>query len=113
MFEENPIVRTTVIDWFSTYTNLLLYDTAHQEYNSSFIKLCNLLYLLLVTTDNKQNNFIGITQNDLADILGISRVNLTRGLAYLRNENIIVTRRKQIEVIDSPALAKYCSMETL
>ncbi len=113
MFEDNSNVRTAVIDWFSTYTNLLLYDNAHQEYNCSFIKLCNLLYLLLVSKDIKSESFIGITQNDLADILGISRVNLTRGLSFLRNKNIIATRRKQIEVIDSSALAKYCSMETL
>ena len=47
MFEQNGELRARVVEWFATYTNLLLYDTAHQEYNSSFIKLCNLLYLLL------------------------------------------------------------------
>ena len=113
MFQHNPHLSAQVIDWFSRDVNLLIYETAHQEYNNSFIKLCNLLYLLLVSDAGKQNYINCITQNDIADILGISRVNLTRGLTRLRKENIIITKRKQIQVIDSSALIKYCSLETL
>lgn len=112
MFQHNPQLSAQVIDWFSKDVNLLIYETAHQEYNSSFIKLCNLLYLLVNET-GEQNHLNCITQDDIADILGTSRVNLTRGLARLRNENIIITKRKQIEVIDPSALEKYCSLETL
>ena len=111
MFEENSALSARIIEWFSMYVNLLLYDTAHQEYNCSFHKLCNLLYLLLV--DENKRSPVHIPQSDLADILGISRVHLTRGLARLREENIIVTNRRQIIVTDPSALAKYCSMETL
>ena len=46
MMEESFPLTETVIDWYASYVNLLLYETAHQEYNSAFIKLCNLLYLL-------------------------------------------------------------------
>lgn len=113
MFTENPDLQMAVIDWFSSYANLLIYETAHQEYNSSFLKLCNLLYLLLVRSSKNTEYLTGITQDDLADILGISRVHLTRGLSLLRNEKIIKTRRKQIEVIDPLALKKYCSLETI
>ncbi|CUH93942.1 hypothetical protein P22_0004 [Propionispora sp. 2/2-37] len=113
MFQQNPQLSAQVIDWFSKDVNLLIYETAHQEYNNSFIKLCNLLYLLLVNETGKQNHLNCITQDAIADILGISRVNLTRGLARLRKENIIITKRKQIEVIDPSALEKYCSLETL
>src|SRR5699024_5451329 len=45
MFEENSALSARIVEWFSMYVNLLLYDTAHQEYNCSFHKLCNLLYL--------------------------------------------------------------------
>ncbi|MBP2652133.1 MAG: transcriptional regulator, Crp/Fnr family, partial [Firmicutes bacterium] len=113
MFHHNPNLSAQVIDWFSRDVNLLIYETAHQEYNNSFIKLCNLLYLLLVNDAGKQNYINCITQDDIANILGISRVNLTRGLARLRNENIIITKRKQIEVINPSALKSYCSLETL
>ena len=46
MMEERFPLTETVIDWYASYVNLLLYETAHQEYNSAFIELCNLLYLL-------------------------------------------------------------------
>lgn len=48
IFEENAALSACVVEWFSMYTNLLLYETAHQEYNDSCVKLCNLLYLLFV-----------------------------------------------------------------
>lgn len=113
MFEENPQLAANVVEWFSMYTNLLLYDTAHQEYNSSFIKLCNLLYLLLSHTPGGPGNVVDTTQDDLSDILGMSRVNLTRGLSQLRSEDIIRTHRKWVEVVDTAALARYCSLETV
>ena len=54
-----------------------------------------------------------MTQNELAEILGLSRVQLTRGLAALRERKIITTQRGRISVIDMPALASLCSSETL
>lgn len=113
MFEANAMLSAAVVEWFSMYVNLLLYDSAHQEYNSSFIKLCNLLYLLY-SREAKNSCGIGdLTQDDLSAILGVSRVNLTRGLTLLRNEGIIVTHRKCIEVVDQAGLAAYCSLETV
>lgn len=111
MLQENTKLNAQLIDWYASYVNLLLYENAHQEYNSSFIKLCNLLYLLLAY--NKEYSVNNISQNDIADILGISRVHLTRGLNKLRQENIIITKRKQIQIIDLNGLIKYCSWETI
>lgn len=113
MFETNLQLSANVVEWYSMYVNRLLYETAHQEYNSSFIRLCNLLYLLSGRQPDHIAPCISMTQDDLADILGISRVHVTRGLAQLREQEIILTRRKQIEIRDLPALAEYCSLETL
>ena len=55
----------------------------------------------------------GLTQEELADILGTSRVNLTRGLAQLRSEGVIRTLRGRIEITDRNALARRCSLETV
>ncbi len=113
MFETNSALSAAVVEWYATYVNRLLYETAHQEYNNSFVKLCNLLYLLAAQTPQDSCQYIDMTQEDLADILGISRVHLTRGLTQLRNEHIILTRRKGITVIDPKALSQHCSLETL
>ena len=53
MFEENTELSEQVVNWYSMYVNRLLFETVHQEYNSSFVKICNLLYLL--TVNNPQN----------------------------------------------------------
>lgn len=113
MMESNPKLNASVVEWFSMYTNLLLYDMAHQEYNNSFLKLCNLLYLISSNGVKNDRGFVHMTQEDLSDILGMSRVNLTRCLSQLRNEQIVVTHRKYVEIIDPEALVRHCSLETV
>ena len=112
MFERNDRLNAQVVEWYASYVNLLLYETAHQEYNSTFLKLCNLLYLLPTRQSVPDSCVIDMTQDDLADILGVSRVQLTRGLSILRGEDIIRTHRGRIEIADRSALARYCSLET-
>ena len=109
--QENAELNRQLINWYAVYVNLLLYESAHQEYNSSFIKLCNLLYLLFI--NDGKGALTNISQYDIADILGISRVHLTRALNKLRGENIIVTQRRQIRIINPEKLMHYCSLETL
>ena len=75
-------------------------------------KLCNLLYLLADSPVGGRQGVLYLTQDDLADLLGISRANLTRGLAQLRRQGILRTRRGLVELLDLPALAQCCSEET-
>ena len=112
MFESNVALAEQVVKWYAMYVNLLLYETAHQEYNSTFLKLCNLLYLLPARQPGPGGWVIDMTQDDLADILGVSRVQLTRALAVLRERDILRTHRGHIEITDRAALAAYCSLET-
>lgn len=112
MFAHNGDLSAAVVEWYAMYVNLLLYDTAHQEYNSSFLKLCNLLYLLADSPVGGRQGVLNLTQDDLADLLGISRANLTRGLTQLRRQGILRTRRGLVELLDLPALAQCCSEET-
>ena len=114
MFGENEALRQHIIEWYSAYVNLFIYDGAHQEFNSSLVKLCNLLYLLLLReADEQGQNLYNLTQEDLADILGVSLINVTRTLTKLRRAGIITTSRKQIAVIDAERLMALCSGETL
>jgi len=43
-----------------------------------------------------------MTQDELAELLGLSRVQLTRGLSALRQQRIISTSRGAIRVLDLP-----------
>lgn len=111
MFDSNAALRESVINWYSMYVNMFLFETIHQGYNSSLVKISNILYLL--SANQPQANVITMTQNELAEILSLSRVQLTRGLAALRERKIITTQRGRISVMDMPALALLCSSEAL
>lgn len=112
MFLENKKLSSIAFESYAMYINLLIYETAHQKYNNSFIKLCNLLYLFSQNTPCGQTNRIDLTQENIADILTINRVNAAKSLSRLRDEGIIISHRKWIEIADFPALEAYCSMET-
>lgn len=112
MFKQNKELRAQVVEWYSMNINLLIYESAHQEYNNSFLKLCNFLYLFWSHLPNALSR-IELTQDEIGDILAINRVGVANNLGILRNEGIIATHRKWIEVIDCDALKQYCSQETL
>ena len=113
MFETNIALSEQVINWNSMYINRFLFEIVHQEYNPSFVKICNLLYLLTINQPACSGLVIDMTQEELAEILGLSRIQLTRGLSELRRQNIISTSRGKIHVINLPALASLCSSETI
>lgn len=74
------------LDWYASYINLLLYESAHQDYNSSFVKLCNLLYLFTQNSPDGRTDRIDLTQENIAEILTVTRVNAARSLGRLRDE---------------------------
>lgn len=113
MFETNTALSEQVVNWNSMYINRFLFEIIHQEYNPSFIKICNLLYLLTINQPACSGLVIDMTQEELAEILGLSRIQLTRGLADLRKQNIISTTRGKVHVINLPDLAKFCTSEIL
>ena len=113
MYQENMALNARILETYSMYINLFIYESAHQDYNNAFIKICNLLYLFSVHSPTGTPNRIDLTQQDIADILTISLVNVTNNLARLRKEKIIASHRKWIEITDYPKLISYCSNETL
>ena len=113
MFASNAALAEQVVNWYAMYVNRFLFETIHQEFNSSRVKLCNLLYLLAMNQPANSGRVIEMTQEDLADILGISRVHITRELTELRHMGILATTRGRLTITDPPALAALCTDETV
>lgn len=113
MFQENNQLSSIAFESYAKLINLLIYETAHQDYNNSFIKLCNLLYLFFQNSPGRNPYHIELSQENIAEILTISRVNAAKCLSRLRDEGIIISHRKWIELLDIQALQNYCSNETL
>lgn len=109
MFQMNRHLNGFMFECYAMYINLLLYEAAHQEYNDSFVKLCNLLYLF---ARNRNQCTVELTQENLADILAVNRVNVAKNLAVLREKGIIRSHRKSLEILDMHRLEKLCSVET-
>lgn len=113
MFQSNTALSGQVVDWYSMYINRFLFETIHQEFNPSLVKLCNLLYLLTMNQPANSGLMIEMTQEELADILGMSRVQITRELSVLRAKGVISTARGKLTVADLPALARLCTSEAV
>ena len=113
MFESNKELAESVVNWYSMYVNRFLFESIHQEFNPSQVKLCNLLYLLTMNQPSNSGLVIEMTQEDIADILGMSRVQITRELTDLRSRGILSTTRGRLTVTDLPTLASLCTDETM
>lgn len=113
MFESNTELSQQVVNWYAMYINRFLFETIHQEFNSSQVRLCNLLYLLTHHQPANSGLQIEMTQEEIADILGMSRVQITRELTVLRQQGILSTTRGRLLIVDLPALIKLCSNETV
>lgn len=109
MFQMNSRLNEFMFESYAMYINLLLYETAHQGYNDSFVKLCNLLYLF---AQNREKSTVELTQENLADILAVNRVNVAKHLSILREKGIIRSHRKSLEILDMRGLEELCSIET-
>jgi len=110
MLRENGSFCFQVSEWKSKYINLLLFESCHQTYNDGLTRLCNLLLLLAYRSEGEQ---IRMSQEELAEILGTTRVYVAQKLAFLRQEGILTTGRGQIEIADHVRLTEYCSCEML
>ena len=109
---DKPPLMAQLYEIQSAYINMLIYDVAHQKFNNVFHKVCNFLFLM--TRNNPDNAYaITISQENIADTLGVGRNHVTKSLSRLRQENIIQLRRRCIQVIDFDRLSRYCSLETL
>lgn len=109
--EEHPAFGSKVLEVYAKYINNLIYQNCHQEYNSVFLKLCNLLVLFGYNTNEPTR--IPLSQEEIGDILAVNRVNVTRALGRLKNEKIIEGHRGWIEVKDPARLCLYCSTESV
>lgn len=113
MFDSKVKLAQSVVNWYSKYINRFLFETIHQEFNSSQVKLCNLLYLLTLNQPSNSGLEIQMTQEDIADLIGMSRVQITRELTELRDKGILATTRGKITITNIKELASLCTDETM
>lgn len=73
---------------------------------------CELLVRLQVAGIGAADGYqFPLTQEDLADVLGITTVHVNRTLQALREEGLIVLRRHRLDIPDVERLKAYCDFD--
>lgn len=103
---KNPQVSYDMVDHYGRYTNLLKFEATTQTYENVPERVCNILYLNFVHTGERK---FDLTQKELASIVGTRREIVVRVLRDLRNDGIVRTEDRTIEILDVGRLITKCS----
>lgn len=87
-------------------------DMLSQMYDDGFSRICKLLFFH-VTNDrivhSHPKQHMHISQQDIALLTGLDRVNANKILQRLKMDGVIDVRRKHIKILDTEKLLTYCS----
>ena len=109
---DNPSIGLSIIEHNCDFTSFLFYEISSLSYDSIKCKVSNMLYLLICNEVFK-DNIITLKQEEIANIIGGSRIQVARVLQILRGDNIIKTNRNSVEILDIQKLKRLCSVDVL
>lgn len=115
LMEENKALTKQVLNAYLDMFNYLIFESINQIYNNAYIRLCNFFHLYMEYLEkNKEDKYtICFTQEELAKIVGVSRVQISHILKTLREQKIIKNYRNRIVILDEEKLIEQCSGETV
>lgn len=113
LMQTNLDFDRNVLDHYVEMFNFMIYDSIHQCHSSAYVRLCNFfsIYLENRSQEKVKGNEILLTQEELARIIGVSRVQIGTILNRLRNQKIIETDRRKVIVKDTALLIEQCTEE--
>lgn len=109
---DNSSLAVSIIEHNCDFTSFLFYEISSLSYDNIRCKVSNILYTL-ICNGPFENNIIELKQEDIASIIGASRIQVARVLQFLRINNVISTRRNFIEILDIDKLSGMCSTDIL
>lgn len=101
---ENPALNQAMYDAYMRLVVLLIEDNVNQLFCSGLEKISHFLYSTAINSDNP---VVLISQEDLANFVGMNRANVAKYLKQLREEGVIQTARNRIIVKDLEKLKEY------
>ncbi|WP_176770857.1 Crp/Fnr family transcriptional regulator [Eubacterium barkeri] len=110
LVRENVEMSFSMLDQYADLCDLLLYEVMNHSYENAFTKVCSFLWIY---NQRLQTKGIEMTQEKIALTIGTTRLNVSRALKNLREQNIIETNHKQILIHNEQALKKLCKREIL
>lgn len=111
MFLANQELGLRMMEHYCDFTSYLFFEIASLSSDDSLAKVCNVLYALK-TCSLCKDNILHVSQEDITELSGISKIQVARVYQLLREENIIRTSRGRMQILDEEKLHSYCSYET-
>ena len=105
---DNPDFAMDLLEENCDFISYLFHDSVSQAFNTCITRVCDVLYLYLVST-NIEDNIINLSQSLLSNIVGASKAQVERALKELRDEKVIETSRNKITILNIENLLNYCS----
>jgi len=110
MMMENREFAKTKIQLFNKHINIFCFRTANNEHGDALSTVSNFLYIMLYNNSSfVHNNTICLSQDDIAEGVGLTRVHVTRTLKVLASQDIITLERRKIIINDLDRLIQNCS----
>ena len=110
LLHDNPELSMDVLSYQIWQKNNVIVRLQQLNSIGSYQLVCNMLYLLS-TNDSAflQDSVLTISQESIANLCCLSRMQVTRVLKLLRDKSIITTYRNKIQILNMNALLKNCS----
>ena len=102
---ENGMLSAMVLEENCEFIGYLFYRDMNQTYAPSYARVCDVLYLYLRSFSHQ----LRTSQKELADLAGVSLVQLERCLKELRGKGIVHTTRGCITILDPIGLLDNCT----
>lgn len=108
ILREHEEVTYEVVDHYCRFCNMLLFNATTQSYETVLTRICNVIYTYLYYV-KPTDDCVQLQQEDIASIIGASRVTVARELSELRKMGFIKTARGKIYVLDTEKIKAYAS----
>lgn len=115
LIDQNTQLMRCVLNNYLEMFNFLIFDSINQCHNTSYMRVCNFLYLYLSTLKKSDPStstlYIGLAE--IAQFIGVSRVQVSNVFRILREKSILDNTRGKIKIENYERLREACSPEII
>ncbi len=113
MMENRDFARAE-LQLFEKHINLFIFRTANNEHGDALSAVSNFLYMMLYNKGSfARGNTICLSQDEIAEGCGLTRVHVTRTLKVLAERGVIGVERRKIIIHDLDRLIAHCSKDLI
>ena len=103
---DNSRLAVAMLDYVIDHSNLYLEESLHLSYTSSLSKTSNFIYAY---SQYLMSNGIHLSQNEIGDFIGETRLTVARSLKKLRDMGVVETSRNKIKILDMDKLIEIAN----